>query len=393
MDATFGRNVELESEPWFPRKAVTSVTDSDGAPTGFTAHTLHVRWDSLPMLLPEGEPDTSSWWSNLSATWGDWVGGNPISCTSNSIGWIVEFPKYEAQILPLDEDGHGRRLSELNCTELHTAIGGIQHEGRDVILIFEKKDTAPLPLDDEHLRMAGATLGRFHALCARNLSTPNDERAWNKRLDILEPRTRSATKWRAPHSADTQGTITHRNFGLENCHLMDGRVIIRGCVGGIYNALLPETSPSPALRDVAAGVQGLSREDRHAFCEGWTSTAPEHWSSSKALDSHRGGLIIWEYEQHLEQRLFHQSWGLDEPEKITHFLASVSSVQNRMYQARTLAAAGLICLTIPPVTVLYWLFYPDAANPSIFDGTAMFALLGIGGLLRRMYRAAAPKPW
>jgi len=64
-----------------------------------------------------------------------------------------------------------------------------------------------------------------------------------------------------------------------------------------------------------------------------------------------------------------------------------------MYQARTLAAAGLICLTIPPVTALYWLFYPDAADPSIFDGATMLALLGIGGLLRRMYRAAAPRPW
>ena len=118
MDATFGRDVELESEPWFPRKAITSVTESEDAPSGFTAHTLHVRWDSLPMLLPDGELDSSSWWNDLSATWGDWVEDNPISCKSNSIGWIVEFPQYEAQILPLDEDGHGRRLSELNCTEL-----------------------------------------------------------------------------------------------------------------------------------------------------------------------------------------------------------------------------------------------------------------------------------
>ena len=121
-------------------------------------------------------------------------------------------------------------------------------------------------MDAEHLKMAGESLGRFHTLCGRNIATPNDERAWNQRLDILEPRTRSATKWRAPHSADTQGTITHRNFRLNQCYVHEGKILLGGCMGGILNALNPESSPSPALRDVASAVIGLSAEHKRNFC-------------------------------------------------------------------------------------------------------------------------------
>ena len=394
MDATVGDVVDLDSEPWYPRKAVSSVTDAIMAPpSGFTAHHLHVRWDSLTMLLPDGDLNSSEWWNTVSPSWGKWIEGVPLSVTSNSVGWMVEFEKHEAQILPLDEDGHGKRLAKLECDELHAAIGGLQVDGRDVILVFTKLKVEALPLDLEHLKLAGQTLGKFHAVCGRNLATPNDERAWNKRLDTLEPRTRSATKWRVPHSTDTQGTITHRNFGLEHCHLANGNIIITGCVGGIYNALVPETSPSPALRDVAAAVINLESDQKRAFCEGWISTAPSHWYSHKALDGHRGGLIIWEYEQHLEQRLFHQAWGKKEPPHVTQFLASVSSLQNEMYRHRTIAAGALICTFVPLTAILYWIFYPDSEIPSNFAIASMGGMGVCGWILNKFYRHLAPKPW
>ena len=394
VDATFGRNVELESEPWYPRVAVNSVTDGImEPPLGFTSHALHVRWDSLPMLLPDGDLNSTEWWSTVSPTWGKWIDGKPLSVTSNRNGWTVEFEGHEAQVLPLDEDGHGKRLSNLSCGELHAAIGGLQVDGRDVILVFKKLKAEPLPNDEQHLRLAGEALGRFHVTCGRNLSTPNDERSWNKRLDILEPRTRSATKWRAPHSADTQGTITHRNFSLEHCHLVDGKIIIGGCVGGIYNALIPEASPSPALRDVAAAVLNLRPEEKRAFCEGWVSTAPSHWYSHKALDGHRGGLIIWEYEQHLQQRLFHQAWGKKEPAHVTNFLTSVSSIQNGMYRVRTIAAGALICTFIPLFVILYWIFYPGSPIPSDFELGGIAAIGVLGWTLNKFYRYLAPRPW
>ena len=380
--------------PWYPRVAAKSVTDAIMTPpAGFTAHVLHVRWDSLPMLLPDGELTSDPWWGGLSPSWGKWIEGSPLSVDENRNGWLVEFEKHEAQILPLDEDGHGRRLASLNCPELHTAIGGIQFEGRDVILIYNKIESTPLPLDQKHLTLAGEALGRFHALCGRNLATPNDERAWNKRLDVLEPRTRSATKWRAPHSADTQGTITHRNFSLEHCHSVDGKVIIKGCMGGIRNALIPETSPSPALRDVAAAAIHLEPELKRAFCRAWTESAPSHWYSHKALDSHRGGFIIWEYEQHLEQRLLHQAWGENEPSHVTEFLSSVSSIQNRMYRVRTIAAGALVCTFVPLTVLLYWIFYPDSPIPSGTEITGIGVMGICGWLFNKIYRHMAPMPW
>ena len=97
--------------------------------------------------------------------------GKPQSVQSNSSGWTVEFDHHVAQVLPIDEDGHGRRLAQLNSKELHAAIGGVQHEGRDVILVFEKINFEPLPLDAKHLQMAGESLGRFHIVCGGNIAT------------------------------------------------------------------------------------------------------------------------------------------------------------------------------------------------------------------------------
>ena len=345
------------------------------------------------MLLPDGDLNSFQWWSTQSATWGKWVSGKPQSVQPNSAGWMVEFEDHFAQVLPIDEDGHGRRLSKLNCAELHSAIGGIQHEGRDVILVFEKLNLKVLQLNEKHLQMAGESLGRFHAVCGSNIATPNDERAWNLRLETLEPRTRSATKWRAPHSADTQGTITHRNFTLDRCFIHEGQFLIGGCWGGIKNALFPQTSPLPAIRDVASAVVNLTAKEKRIFCEAWSSTAPSHWSSSKALDGHKGGLLVWEYEQHLSQRMFHKAWGENEPQSVTDFLTEVSTIQNGMYRARTIAASGMICMSIPVIVALYWLLYPSAPSPSTIEIGGVVILGGIGWLLRRLYRSFAPMPW
>ena len=137
MDVAFGRDVDIESEEWYPSVAVNSVTDAImEPPTGFTAHHLHVRWASLPMLLPDGDLSSSEWWDAVTSSWGKWVQGKPLSVTPNKIGWLVDFENQQAQILPLDEDGHGKRLANLRSEELHSAIGGLQIDGRDIILVF-----------------------------------------------------------------------------------------------------------------------------------------------------------------------------------------------------------------------------------------------------------------
>ena len=96
MDAAFGHDVDIESMPWYPRVAANSVTDAIMTPpTGFTAHVLHVRWDSLPMLLPDGDLTSEAWWNALSPTWGKWVEGSPQSVEENRNGWMVEFENHE----------------------------------------------------------------------------------------------------------------------------------------------------------------------------------------------------------------------------------------------------------------------------------------------------------
>ncbi len=388
--------MDLEEMPWFPQVATSSVTEGESAPNGFTAKVLHVRWDSIPMLIPDGNLDSEEWWSNQSGNWGEWPTLTPLNVEVTSAGWNIDFGTHFALILPLDADGHGRRLAELECEVLHTAIGGIQYEGRDVILIFEKEDGEEISMDTDTLEKIGVALGKFHAKAGSILSTPNDERSWNDRNAMLERRTRSATVWRGPHSADTEGTITHRNFSISDCRLVNGEIRIGRCYGGIHEALLPETSPFPAIRDIGAAYTSLHGQNsnlRQALFEGWTRTAPSHWHSSKAVDTNRGGTMIWEYEQMLQHRLFNQAWGRSEPEYVTRWLATVSSTQNGMYQARILAVAGLICFAIIPTAAFYWIFYPGSPAPSISDIGAIGALGVCGFVLRKMYRASAPNPW
>ena len=164
-------------------------------------------------------------------------------------------------------------------------------------------------------------------------------------------------------------------------------------MGGARSALIPHTAPSPAIRDVASAVSTLSAQQKRIFCEAWASTAPAHWSSSKALDGHKGGLLIWEYEQQLQRRLFHQSWGQNEPQHVTEFLTEVSTIQNGMYRARTIAAGAMICISIPVVAALYWLLYPGAPSPDTTEMVGVAIIGGVGWILRKLYRSVAPIPW
>ena len=95
---------------------------------------------------------------------------------------------------------------------------------------------------------------------------------------------------------------------------------------GIYGAILPMLDRAPGLRDLASGYRslelnshvidsGMSLELRRCLFDGWCSTAPPSWSSSQSLDSHKGGVPIWEYEQAMldvVEAVSHQS-GRPEP--------------------------------------------------------------------------------
>jgi len=426
----------LSDEMWFPKVAVTKVTDSNAnsnteSPTGFLAKTMHVRWDSLPLYLPDGDLADPEWWANVrqnEGCWGKWPELADIpSVFPSPVGWSVEFADWLVDVLPLDEKGHGRRLGELGCEVLDGAVAGLQWQGCDLILIrpglgksgggqagtnaFELLVNAIEAGEKDAAigvcKAVGQALGMFHSSASEAKATPPDERRWNARTQVLEKRTRSATVWRAAHSDDTQGTITHGNFGFRVVWFQDDEAYIEACVGGVYHALAPSNAYFPAVRDVAAGYASLTSicakasspdssvtltDLRRAFFDGWCSTAPKRWHSAQALDTNRGGVTYWEYEQMIEHRFYHQAFGSDEPAFVTRFLSGISGMQNRMYQARTLAVGGLICFAIPPAAAFYWLFYPGSPSPTLSDIGAMGVLVLCGFALRRLYTASGASP-
>lgn len=432
---------DFVEEPWYPRVAVTESgplpSDADdGPPPGHDAWEVHTRWDTLIMATPTGDVAEPQWLAEVLAEaggapherrlelWGDMadfeVPSGPFEVHTTPVGWRLSHPEMaqEIHLLPFDHDGHGRRLAGLDCGALIAPTGGLQWRGRDLILIAPQPggETAASALkaavaaEDEAgaheiLTRVGQVLGVFHQSCAQTLATPNAEREWNARNKRLEKLTRSATVWYAPHSPRTEGTITHQNMGLEVVHIDGDEVRLGGCMGGVCNALAPLETAYPAIRDLAAAfasleaavggdveAERLAEMRKHLFL-GWRSTAPVQWSGEDAIDTNRGGIHIWHYEQMLEWRLFHQALGRPEPEQVTRWLSRVSNLQARMFRARTWSAIGLTCLSLPMLIPL-WLIWTESFHTfGTAHGAAMLIAAVFGWQARRWYRRTAPEPW
>ena len=429
----------LIEEPWFPRGLAKSLDPTADAPEGFHTFELHIEWDSLPLILPLSDPLQVGWWNDLIASgaergeghvaeqklerWGDiprggWVEVQGFPSFSGRSYRLVDAEGVVTfcQFLPLDAEGHGRRIAELNLSGILVADGGLQWQGRDVLLFWKgvlEGDEVLVEMVEKTLitgnvasamnlvRQAGQALGRLHRQLLELRSLPNDERRWNDRLKWLEQTTRSETLWRVPHSKDTRASHTHQNFGLEVVHLRQSKTLLACHFGGVYNALAPAECDFPPHRDLAAGYRsiaalcartgsvGIESDLRLALFEGWKETVPALATSAQALDSHKGGILIWEYEQALEQRLFHQAFAKAEPPEVTRWLEGVAGIQNSMFRARTLSALSLVCWLIAAAGLFDWIRGGFEVGLTIlpFIFAAIFA-----ELLRRMYRALAPAP-
>ncbi len=421
---------QFSDADWFPSGIAQAIDPAaEQAPLGFEAWRLHTIHDSHLMVWPSGDLGEISWWQRMLPVGGGgkrW--GEAPDLTSATVekseGWGG--PTYEiressgrrlvAKILPLDECGHGRTLAELSSELLDSATGGIQWKGRDLVLFFRSESgktaaelaATELTAGDFSGAMAicsesGGLLGRFHQIALDWRSLPNDQRRWNGRLKELEQRVVSNTLWRAPHSSDTRATISHRNFGLESVRIDEqGDYHLAGCFDGVPNAILPRTCDFPVLRDVAAGYRSIARLTesqelshideqrlRKAFFEGWRQEAPARARSSKALDSHKGGVPIWEYEQVLEEAASALAWGKEVPLRTGWWLDHVSRIQTSMYASRTLSAGSLAC-------ALGALFAPFSTQwvAALSDRIALtLALAGASLLLRWLYRQRAPPPY
>ena len=424
---------DVAGEPWFPRGAVsTNPVPSEHAPVGFSSFEVPFSWTTTVMLWPNaGLPNLEvlQTWSESEDLWGDVTclrSATSLDWASGSLGPIGKMDCgrdgiWRVEILPFDYDGHGRRLSEHIGSNPYVAQGGLQWRGRDVLLFWRDLGAWPSAadvlesliesekLDDARILIeeCGRALGRFHLSTVEVADPTKVAKRWNERLKVLEERTKSSTLWRAPHGRRTVGTLTHRNFSLRNIvvlndihskpNLEDVHILFPG--DGVYGALIPLEHRAPALQDLAAGYRSIERieggtsgmriELRRCFLDGWRSTAPPRWASDDALDSHKGGVPIWEYEQVLKEVLYAHAFD-DEIDPRTHwFLNHVDRIQAGMFRARTIAAGALTCTAL-----LGFGIYAGVTGLLEWSDSIPLMLCGLAvPPLRQLYRSLAPPPY
>jgi len=426
---------DVLDEPWFPHGAVTTSIKASNAshPLGFRSFDVPIPWDTLTMYWPiDGLPKLEGLqsWMDMDGKWGDldsinnaktlkWSSGplGPVGLIdSGKLGiWRLEF-------LPFDDDGHGSRLANHLDDNPYVAQGGIQFQGRDLLLLW--RDLSSWPNADQVLsnllisdrlgdarllvESCGKILGNFHSSVLETANPIRYAKPWNDRLKNLEERSSASTLWRAPHGKETVGCLTHRNFGLNNIVVLNNasgepdfnEVHLLHPASGVQGSLLPLLVRAPGLRDLASGYRsieqnqqaldtGMGLELRRCLFDGWCSTAPQTWSSPQSLNSHKGGVPIWEYEQALVESIISEAFGLPIHSRTTWFLNHVGRIQAGMFRARTVAAAALTCLTVTGLGL-----YSGMTGLLSWNDSIPLVLCAIPvPILRQLYRNLAPPPY
>ena len=229
-------NSPLSSLSWYPKGIATQCESRKTAVAGFDYYRLSTRWGSFDVYLPKSNPADEKWWSEVTSDqywWGEIPDLNGALITevewSEGDCWHISLANSDQPLvlrsLPIDRNGHGKKLAEIGLPDTLSALGGLQINGKDVLLLHKKPqgenvsqaiETALINDDLNRakslMQSAGESLGKFHKEAQKHHSTPNIERIWNERLKKLENLTKANTLWRAPHSHSTKGTITHRNI-------------------------------------------------------------------------------------------------------------------------------------------------------------------------------------
>mgnify|MGYP001257458377 CR=1 FL=1 len=426
---------DVFDEPWFPRGVVTADIKQSDAPTpkGFDCFDVSIPWDTLCMIWPIGGlPTVESIhsWIGMEGKWGNFNSlkhAKTLTWSQGPLGPVAKIDSgkkgiWRLEILPFDDDGHGSRIAEYIGNNPYVAQGGVRWEGRDIILLWRDLSLWPTAnsvlgellesgrLDESRMLVesCGAILGEFHSVVCESANSVRHAKPWNERLKMLEERTSSRTLWRAPHGKDTVGCITHRNFSLDNILVLNdalgepsiNEVHLLHPASGIYGALLPMIDRAPGLRDLASGYRSLELNDkvihsgmivelRRCLFDGWCSTAPSKWSSSQSLDSHKGGVPIWEYEKALEEQIFSEIFEKKIPPRTSWFLSHVSSIQAGMFRARTVAAGALCCLIVAGLGI-----YTGMTGLLSWEDSFPLMLCALPiPILRQLYRNLAPPPY
>ena len=369
---------EVRKASWFPAGIATEVNPIDSAPQGFSAWRISTAWMTFDALHLE-DLDAALGGS----TWGE----VPVKERLRFVHLPVDSPIEGVEHLPV----------EMPC-------GGLKHEGRDLLLFYPRQSEGKSfveALADEPVSACwalGCKLGELATAGMAKVSTSNEEQVWNERLKKMEDRLKTNTLWRAPHCSDTRGTITLRHLRIEHIRISKKHgVSIEYTGGGPESVLLEMSLRRPAISDLGAAFVLLHEHCPEQYREqcfaalgqGWSSCAPSSLSSAAALDAHRGGLHIWIYEAMLNRLALSRLRGEDDPPFISRLMADVSTIQAKMFHARSWSALALLCFLTGASLPIAFLWGYISTIELVLTPVFLFA----GYLLKRLYRSKAPVPW
>ena len=153
---------DVLDEPWFPHGAVTTSIKASNAPSplGFRSFDVPIPWDTLTMFWPiNGLPslEVLHSWIDMDGKWGDIdsiSNAKTLEWSSGPLGpvGLIDSGKqgiWRLEFLPFDDDGHGFRLANHLGDNPYVPQGGVQFEGRDLLLLW--RDLSPWPRADEVL--------------------------------------------------------------------------------------------------------------------------------------------------------------------------------------------------------------------------------------------------
>lgn len=387
----------IRSQPWFPKGICKSIESHEKSPPGFRAWKLASSWGSfdafelvdLSLAVAEGES-----WGKVPNSFNIEI-QNGCSYSLNSKGKF-----WRAEHLPYTDDLPDREfLRELS----DSPCGGIRFNGRD-LLYFWKGETSGITLSEalknepiSTAKVIGNFLGECATAAMQKVSLNNDERVWNDRLKEMEDRLSTKTLWRAPHSPDTRGTATFRHLRPQHITISDGKLNFSGIWGGLESQILGMSSRRPAIADLGAAFALI-----HEYCPekdkakamrsaglAWAASAPPKLSSRRALDAHLGGIHIWVYEAMLNRLSVARALGEDDPIFISNHLKEVSSIQARMFHARSWSALALMSFSATILVPTAWVWGYVSASQLFLSPIFLFA----GLWFREIYRGKAPSAW
>lgn len=394
-------------------------------PQGFTAHLLRGMRLRLNLLEPEESMASPEGWSEATdglEVWGEVpeeISAISVEATARGPNFHIEAGdgSWLAEILPWGS-ANIRPRARIAPESFCVPCGGYLHEGSDLILL-RRDDGSEAPdasvVLHDHLQRAdldaaqallhrcGAALGRYHAAAEKEWTNPPDQKRWNERFAELETRLKTASLWRAPFTRGAPATLDLGDVRFAMfAESKPGEIGIRIGPSRPAYGLIETKFDLPAIRDVASLLMDLSRVHldskttleltplRAALIEGWSSTAPQSWCSSRSFSAHTGGVVIWEYEQALMdvvEAVSHQS---GRPEPAVTLVERVPSLQKSLFNARLLSSGSWLMGILAFIGGSNWLILAlegDVRFPSL-------PLIFIAGcvVLRRYYHASAPAP-